>query len=397
MKKELSEIRAQQASSKGNSTKIREEKTTLEADLKTKLAEFRKKKDALHYKSLNELNGAIDKLERQVESGQMRLVDERKALDTISRLKKQRRSFDDLEAGQKKIDEIRAAIDEKKKLLDDPEVKRLGARFAEINTELDQIRAKQDEAYAKLNEMRDEKTRLQAIQQEKFLALRKLGDDFSREKKAFKKWEDENFKAKREKQRLQKEAEERERRRKVAEEKLEEASAPAFEEDINLCETLIAYFDPTAPEAQAHKTKAPLLSSDAKLRLEESKIRTVDDSGLKGVKLSKKEDREEEYFMGGSGGKKKGKKGGNKASAAATPEAPVKFNVSAAVFEQCGRAGVKVPDSQAAVPETLAQLRELLAKYKRDQKQQTEAVSKSQLHHSYSRRYTFANISSPSS
>ncbi|RPA86101.1 hypothetical protein BJ508DRAFT_204474 [Ascobolus immersus RN42] len=379
LKKELNEIKAQQATHKGSGNKIKEEIAALDADLKVKFAEQKKRKDALPFKTLNELNNAIDRLEREVESGKMRIVEEKRALDNISRMKKQRRNFDDIEAAEKRIAEIRAQIDQRKQTLADPEVKKLSERYDEVAKELADIKKQQEDAYSNLNALRDERTALQKVQNEKFQALRKIQDDFTKARQAYKKWEDEYYKAKKERLALQKKQEERERLRKIAEEKLEEASAPAFEEDIHRCETLIAYFDPSSPEAQTKKSKASLLASKPELQLEQSKLRTIDDSEFKGAKaLAKKEDREEEYFMGGGGGKKKGKKGGKKDTSAASAESPAvatKFNLPYGVLESCVEAKITPPSSQAEVASTLEKLRENLARYKRDQKEQTEKVS----------------------
>ena len=97
--------------------------------------------------------------------------------------------------------------------------------------------------------------------------------------------------------------------------------------------------------------------------------RTVDDSGIKGTRISKKDTEEESYFMGTGG--KKGKKGGKKGAAA---PAASKFNLNIGVIEELAKVGVDAPSSQADVPATVEKLQEKLSFWKKDQARKTEEV-----------------------
>ncbi len=110
-------------------------------------------------------------LEKQVESGQMKLVDEKRALAEISNSRRIRRVVDGFQEDQKKIEEDRHAVEELKKLLDDPEVKAMSNRFEAITAELATLKAGRDEANASKSKLFEERdgiqTQIKALLNEK--------------------------------------------------------------------------------------------------------------------------------------------------------------------------------------------------------------------------------------
>lgn len=86
------------------------------------------------------------KLNKQVESGSMKLVDERKALQEISSLRRVRKTVEAFQTEQDGIDADRAKLDELRKQLDDPELKAASDRYETIKTELDAIKKDSDTA-----------------------------------------------------------------------------------------------------------------------------------------------------------------------------------------------------------------------------------------------------------
>ncbi|MBE7182652.1 MAG: hypothetical protein INR71_15845, partial [Terriglobus roseus] len=150
---------------------------------------------------------------------------------------------------------------------------------------------------------------------------------------------------------------------------LDEASAPAYGDEINTAEGLIRYFDPSSSTAK-EATGPSKFAATAQ--------RTVDDSGFKGMKMvsSKKKDDDEAYFIGG-GGKKKGRKGGKSESPAPAPATPTegsKLNLSIGIFEELSKVGVDAPSSQSDVPAVIEKLKEKLAHWKADQDKKTKEV-----------------------
>lgn len=75
----------------------------------------------------------------------MKLVDEKKALNEISALRKSRKLVESFETQQQAIDADKAKVDEVRKELDDPEQKAASSKFDELRKELDEINRRMDE------------------------------------------------------------------------------------------------------------------------------------------------------------------------------------------------------------------------------------------------------------
>ena len=81
-------------------------------------------------------------LEKQVESGSLKLVEEKRALQEISQWKRSRRIVEGFQVEQEGIDAERAKADELRKQLDDPVAKAASDRYDAIKKELDELAAK---------------------------------------------------------------------------------------------------------------------------------------------------------------------------------------------------------------------------------------------------------------
>lgn len=357
---ELNEIRQQQAGSKGARNAKQDQIKRLDEQLKSRIAEQKAARGKVNFKSVEELDREIARLDAQVNGGMMKLVDEKKALAEISNLRKQRKNFSQFDDSQKQIDSLREKIKEIKDSLEDPEAKALSERYNKLQAELDVIKAEQDEAYKNLSSLRDERTKLQAEQQEKYQAIKKIKDDYYQAKKAFGNWEREQREKHRERMQAERDRIAKERKMERAQKMLAEASDPAFLEEIRRAHSLLHFFDPTH-EAPA---KTPLLADKG---LGAKDIRKVDDSGIKGMKLLRKEDREEELFPS----VKKGKKG--KKSAPASAENKI-FSCPPAVIEDCAFVGIDPPMSATEVPATIEKVKAKLEQWKADQPEQTRKV-----------------------
>lgn len=368
LRAEIAAIRQKQQSFKSSKASVQERINALEATLKARIAEHNSSRSKIGFKNVEEIDREIARLEKQVDSGTMRLVDERKALSDISNLRKQRKSFAALNDSQKGIDDLKAQISQLRKSLDNPEARALQEKLNSIFKELDQIKAEQDAAASNLNSLRDERSRLQEEQRKKYDAIREIKDNYYNQRRAWKEYEDELWRIRRERQKAERERQERERRKKIAEKKLEEASRPAYTDEILIAQGLIRHFDPSydfsALGLDDKKT------DNNNLRAEVG--RKVDDSDIKGVKIVKKEEREDDYFVGTGGKKgKKGKKGG---AAGQGAQADGKFNLSFGVIEDFARIKVDQPMSQADVPGVIEKLAEKIKEWKKDQAAKTEEV-----------------------
>jgi uncharacterized coiled-coil DUF342 family protein len=364
LRAELSSIRQKQSGFKSSRASTLEKVNALESTLKARIAEQNNSRGKMPFKNVDEVDREISRLEKQVDSGTLRLVDERKALSDISTLRKQRKSFAGLEEAQKGINDIKAQIAELKKTLDNPEAKALSDKYTEIQKELDAIKAEQDGVYKNLNSLRDERTKLRNDQQQKYAAIREIKDNYFKARRAYKEYEDEAWRVRRERQKAERDAFEREKRKKVADKKLEEASQLAYTDEILTAQGLIRHFDP------AYDFSALGLDDkkDESSKFRANVGRTVDDSGLKGMKVVRKDD-VEDYFVGSAGKKgKKGKKGG---AAAAGAEAG-KFNMNVGIIEDFAKVKIDPPMNQSDVPASVEKLAAKIQEWKKNQAAKTE-------------------------
>lgn len=328
--------------------------------MKSRIAEQKVARSRVAFKSVDEVDREISRLDKQVESGTMKIVDEKKALAEISSLKKQRKGFTGFEEAQKGIDDTKAKLKELRDTLDDPAAKALGEKYNTIQVELDAIKAEQDEAYKSINTLRDQRTKLHAEQQEKYAAIRKIQDDLYHGKKAFQLYEYEARQRARERHKADQAAFDKEKRKERAQKVLAEASDPAYLDEIRRAEALLRFLDPT------YVSTTSSLQAPSKFGAQPQ--RTVDESAPTGMKVLSKKDKEEDYFAGTGG--KKGKKGRKTAES----PAPGKFSCPPSVMEDCSAMGLDPPMSASDVPSVTEKVKAKLDHWKADQKVQTEKV-----------------------
>lgn len=357
LQSQLAAIRKTQAGNKDSRQGVMDKVKRLDEQVKNRIAEQKNAKSKVPYKSVDDIDKQIAALQKQVDGGMMKLVDEKKALNEISQLNRAKKSFGGLDQSQKAIDDLRAQIADLKKGLDDPEAKALSEKYNTIQSELNSIKSEQDEVYKNLNGLRDQRTKLQGEQQEAWTAMKSFKDEHYEKKRAYRDYENEAYRIRKEKQKKENDEYHAGKRREAAKKRLEEASEPAYTDEIITAQGLIRYFDPSAAPTSA-EAKAPG-------KYAASAERKVNDDAFKGMKVMKKDD---EDFMMLGGGKKKGK-GGKKAPAAE------KFNLNIGVLEDLSKVKVDAPSSQADVPATIEKLKKRVEEWKADQEKKTQEVS----------------------
>jgi uncharacterized coiled-coil DUF342 family protein len=362
---EVNEIRNKQGAGKNARNSKLDQLKRLDEQLKSRIAEQKTARGKVNFKSVEDLDREIARLDQQVNSGMMKLVDEKKALTEISNLKKQRKNFAGFDNSQKGIDELKAKIKELKDSMDDPEQKALSERYTALQSELDKIKAEQDDVYKNLNSLRDERSKLYSQQQESWAAIKKIKDDHFAAVRANKAYEQEARARARERQKAERERYEKEKKKERAQKMLQEASDPAYLEEIRRANSLLHFFDPSTFTAE----KSPLLANKG---LGAEPARKVDDAGFKGMKVVKKED--DDFIPA----KQKGKKG--KKTSAPT-ETKTGFNCPPSVIEDCSSLGVSPPMKAEDVPATIEEVKKKLAHWKEDQAAQTQRVSLSFHYH----------------
>jgi chromosome segregation ATPase len=362
---QLKEIQAQQGTGKAGRSQTFEKIKRAEEQLKELIAGQKVARSRVSHKNVAEVDAEIASLDKQIETGLMKMVDEKKALAQISNLRKQRKNFGGFDETQKAIDSKKTELKQLRDTLDDPESKALSEKYNKIQGELDVTKAEQDEAYKSINSLHTERKKLQEQQQEKWDAKQKLKDDYYHAKRAVDNYEYKARQAIRERKKAEQENYVKEKKRTRAQEMLADASEKAYLDEIRTAETVLRFLDPKYQGTE----KAPL---QAPSKFSAQASRTIDDAGIKGMKVVRKE--EEDYFAGSGG--KKGKKG-KKNNAAATPESPAvgKYNCPPQVMTDCATMGIDPPMSAADIPSVTEKVRAKLDFYKSDQQAQTERVS----------------------
>lgn len=307
LRSELDQLRNQQAGSKGARGKTLEDLRTLQESISKKIKDLQHAKSKTPYKSTADVDSRIARLEQQVESGSMKLVEEKKALSEISQLKKNRKTVENFDKLQSEIDSDRAKVDALKATLDSPEAKALNKRYDEIKAELDAIQAEQDKQAGSRSKLLDQRTSLSAqldslyqTRRDRQAAFRAANDTFyaklnsEREKRVAK-------------QREERAALEAEKRKEHEQQMREEAALPAFAKEIEDCDVLINYFSKGA----ATEDKNASTDNGAKtVGGKALNLRQVNSEAMvpKGAVLRQKNEEEETYFAGKGGRKPKGAK-----------------------------------------------------------------------------------------
>lgn len=316
--------------------------------------------DTVGFSSEAEVDAKIKDLDAQVGAGRMTLLEEKKTVEQIGKLRRSRKQLAAIGEKQKAVDELQAKIQEIKGTSKNPEANALSDKYKELQTELDGIKAEQDAAYKELNSLRDERSKLQAQQREKWDAMKKYKDEYHTNRKAFNNWEREQKQKAWERQKSERDRIEKERKLERAQKMLAEASDPAYLDEIRRGNSLLHFFDPSFV---AEKTS--LITSSG---LEAQADRKVDDSGIKGVKILSKKANDDEYMPAAKKGKK-GKK--NNASASKTSS----YNCPPSVIEDCAFMGIDPPVNADEVPAVVEKIKAKLDHWKTDQANQTQKVS----------------------
>jgi len=236
---------------------------------------------------------SFSKLTKQVESGSMKLVDEKKALNEISSLRRVRKTVEDFQAEQDSIDADRKELDELRKHLDDPEVKAASERFDRIKTELDELKKESDVAYESRNHLYDERKQLQERLDEIWSRKKEAQAVYRQESDRYYQQVKEDRAKRAEKQLAQKKAEEVEKKKAHAEQLLEDARHPAFAAEIQDCQTLIDSFSSKTGTTEATPSSSLYTKSEV-AGAPKLALRQVDSTGLV-LKKTKGED--ENYFV----------------------------------------------------------------------------------------------------
>jgi DNA repair exonuclease SbcCD ATPase subunit len=309
-----------------------------------------------------------------VDAGSLKLADEKRALQEINQTKRIRKTVESFQAESDAIDADRAAVEELKKQLDDPEAKAISERYDAIKAELDEIKKEEDKLYTNRSQLFEERNTLQQQVDTLFMERRESTAQFREANDRYYAKLNEDRARRAERRRAQKEAEEEEKRQARAIRLREEASQPAFQVQVEDCQTLIDYFSGKSSTAVVSSAKAGFAEPSQEIR----QVEAAPDSF---VLRKKKGEEEEAYFVGGKG-KSKSKKG-NKADANAPPveatPSSSTVNVPFGTLSALLSLSIPPPSSQADVPRVVEDLKTKKAWFEANQARVTaEAIAKAE-------------------
>ena len=313
----------------------------------------------------------------------MKLVDEKRALQEISQCKRARKTVENFQAEQAAIDRDRATVEELSKQLDDPEAKALSNSITEIKAELDQIKKKSDEAYANRNKLFEERNTLKAELDELFIQKRESSAKFREDNDRYWNQVHEDRARRAERARAQRQAEEEAKKRETALRVREEAEIPAFQVEIEDCQTLIDYFSGKSSSAKLSNSQDHLTSRAEVSGVPKLDIRQVDADITGLVARKKKGEEEESYFVGGKGKKNK-KSGSSKPAPVANGDSETSapsgsLNVPLPTLAALLSMSIPPPVSAADVPRTISDLQTKKAWFEANQARVTaENIAKAE-------------------
>ncbi|KAF9996915.1 hypothetical protein BGZ65_007509 [Modicella reniformis] len=363
LRKRLTELRDQQAENKKSKQARTDQLTALNNSLKKKINDLKATQDKLPYKTQETIDTQIATLEEQVDSGSLKLVEEKRILSEISSLKRAKKTVEATQAQQTAIDAEKAAIAAIKETIDDSAAKAISAEYNQIQAELDEITKSKDEDWKKRNDLFDERTRLQKELDAEYQRKKTVNDEYFASLREYTKFQQEEQIRKQKEHQARKQQELEEKRLAIAKEERELAEIPAYTNEIVTCESVYKYLAQFSTD-EKHTAE---VAATATLTTSNLNVRQVDTTANvpSGVMLTKKADKEEEVFFVGKSKKNKGPKE-KKVEASST------FKIHHTVLQQLYELKVPVPSTAVDLGKTLDALVEKKEYFKVNQAKVTE-------------------------
>lgn len=251
----------------------------------------------------------------------MKLADEKRALNEIQTTRRSRKIVEGFQAEQSSIESDRAQIDELRSQLDDPVAKAANDRWEAIQKELDELKLAGDEAAAGRNKLFRERDDLQAKLNTLYDSKRASATAYREANDRYYKKVQEERQRRAERDRAQRLAEEQAKKKEIADRLLEEAQTPAFQFQIEDCQTLIDSLSGKTTENVTFKS-SPDSQEKSLVGVPKLDVRKVEASVPEGAVIKKKGGDEESYFVASKRNKGGNKKPSKPAAETPTPAAP---------------------------------------------------------------------------
>lgn len=302
----------------------------------------------------------------------MKLADEKRALQEISQAKRTRKTVEGFQASQDSIDADRGVADELRQQLDDPESKAISDRYDAIKAELDELKKESDEAYAGRTKLFEERDNLQAEINALFNEKRTSAQQFREANDHYWAKVNEDRARRAERARAQRAAEEAQKRLEHAQRLRDEASLPAYQAEIEDCQTLIDALSGKSSDTAVLSTSSLRTKGEVagvpKLELRQVEVAS---DGL--VVRKKKGEEEETYFAG------KGKRGKKDKIPKTTQETDALKNLPFGTIAALSKFAILLPTAAGDIPRVVEDLRTKKVWYEANQARVTaENVAKAE-------------------
>ncbi|KAJ2781426.1 multicopy suppressor of BFA (Brefeldin A) [Coemansia javaensis] len=261
----LQAIRTEQAGLRRARGKVFDRQEALAASVAKRTAELKAQQAKQTCKSAGEIDEAIAQKTRQIKSGALTLVEERRLENEVAGLRRARKQAEQAEALQRAIDAELAELAEIDAQLADTNAQALSEEHAALERELDGLRASQEEGHQQRGELFAERARVAKALDRAWERKRALQNEYRQENNAFFQWQQDERKRRAAEDKQRRAQELREKRLALAQEQREEAEAPAFSSEIGSCDALIAYLSglslPSSNGARSEDASRPSSSA----------------------------------------------------------------------------------------------------------------------------------------
>ncbi|CAO3642177.1 unnamed protein product [Mucor fragilis] len=354
IKTELNEIRDKQAALKKTRKAVYEQLDAINDSIRNKVGSIKGFHTKIPFKTTEEVDARIAELESKIEAG-VRIVEEKKMLQEISLLKRNRLSVEDVDGQQAAINKEREIYGELKKNIDDSEAKKLSDRYEELDAEFKLLHADHSKQREARNQLYDERNRLKGLLDEEYQKMRTMRDEHRKNNDEYYTFVRQLREYKREQEQLRKEQEENEKRQEAAKQELELAALPAFESEIALCDNLAIFLESFVSSGADKKSQ------------QEPSVNAAADA-FDGMVIKKRD--EEDFFVGKSKKKQQQKQKDPKDKKSDSLKLPL------ATMEAFFDIKVTVPTKISEIPATLTKLKERKEYYIAEQPKATELNKK---------------------
>lgn len=306
-------------------------------------------------------------MEAQVASGQMTLAEEKRALQDVSALKRQKKSFeafdsqeDSIEMEKKKVDGLRQRLDALQ-----PEGKRLKDLLDEQFTLLRSLDSEKNDGHSKVKVLIEEREKIGKEIGELMTQRRELYAENKKQNDEWYSYQREEKARRAEQYRLEKTEREKQKKIEAVQRAKEQAEIPAFEVEINTCNALVNLMQQLQGGGAVNAAATNGTTTAASAHVPVSNESAALPKGF--TALKKKSDRMDEETLF-AGNKKKSAKQQNSSSSSGKEQ--LKFDL--AVLDQFLSLKISVPTTKGDIPQTVDSLKEKKAFFLENQDRVTK-------------------------